>query len=143
MSLNTFSVNDVLSGCSLVTAQATTATFTSKTIDTRKMEHLSITSQLTADSGAARVGALKVQVTDDPRALSDPGNAAWADMVLRVEEVGSPGSPETAEVSSVAIDENAGVFRFAFTVRGSYVRLVYTSSTAGTDGALTAWVKGG
>lgn len=122
-----------------ISARSTVTDFNGDTVDCRKLSRLSFTCQWTADSGAARVGNLKIQTTDDPRAIADPGNAAWNDRTLQA--AGYDGDATESGVNA-ALGTAAGKEQFAFTDLPAYCRLIWDNTTAGTDGAITIWLSG-
>lgn len=122
-----------------ISARSTVTDFNGDTVDCRKLVRLSFTAQWTADSGSTRVGNLKIQTTDDPRAITDPSNAAWVDRTLQAS--GYDGDATESGVNA-AIGAAAGKEQFAFVDLPNYCRLIWDNTTAGTDGAITVWIGG-
>jgi hypothetical protein len=143
----TMTINRVAEGCLYkvaitgadISAKSTVTDFNGDTVDCRKLTRLSFTAQWTADSGAARAGRFKLQTTDDPRALTDPANAAWVD---RTYPTGSTDGDATVATKFATIGTAAGIEQFNFEIPPSFARLVWDNTTAGTDGTVTIWVHG-
>lgn len=121
-------------------ARTSVSDFSGDTVDCRGLTELSFTVQWTADSGGTRAGTFSIQHTDDPRAISDPANAAW---LAHTFLSGDAEGDATESGSTATIANTAGKEIFTLPNRiPSFSRLVWDNTTAGTDGAITVWVHG-
>jgi len=131
-------------------SQATTADITGQWIKTHGVRRMSWTLSLTADSGAARVGAFHFEGSDDPQCerdnLSGTTDAKSSTLTL---PTGSLHPDATASAGAalssgtVAVDDTAGTFIVDLENLPAWTRVRYVSGTAGTDGAATCFKSGG
>jgi len=113
--------------------------FNGSPIDCRKLESLHFSLKWTVDSGSARAGRFKLQTTNDPRAVSDPDNAAWKDRTI---PSGGYDGDATVSGTTITIDDSAGQEELSVDGLPAFARLIWDNTTAGTDGEITIWVFG-
>lgn len=133
----------VKEGCVYIASSASTADITGPTIDCGDLDSITLTAQLTADSGSTRAGTLSYYTTDDPRAVSDPSNAAWVQRTLTAAgtDGGATVSGKTATFAAAAAVEQFSLSRHTGAL-GRYLKMVWDNTTAGTDGTIAVWVHG-
>lgn len=92
--------------------------FNTKAFDCSKSKTASFT--ISWGAVAATAGTLKFQGTDDPRVISDPGNAVWVDLTVTTFHGSWPTVGATASQALVVLESLP-----------HYVRLVDTQSAGG------------
>lgn len=130
---------DVSQGAVYQAAIASVSDFNGPSIDCRGLTKLSFTIKWTADSGSTRAGRFKLQVSDDPAALTDPSNATWTDATF---PSGSTDGDATVDTTTATIGSSAGKERVTLVDLPAYIRLIWDNTTAGTDGQITIWCHG-
>jgi len=128
-------------------ATTTTAAITNPWLRSIGRTRVSFTITLTADTGAARVGQFVFYGSDDPQCIED--NAAGttdAKKALLTPPSGSlhgSGGGATLNGTDIEVNATAGTLLLNFENPPAYIRLDYTSDSAGVDGTAQAYVSMG
>lgn len=125
------------SGGKYVDAQSTASDFNGPTIDCKGLDILSFTCSFGAS--ALRDGDFRFEVSNDPRAWTDPTAAVWTPVNW---PDGSVHGDATASGADATIGVGAGDCFLSVKDLPRFGRLVYDSQTAGAAATVTIWVFG-